>query len=362
MEPFDQQQITRALSAAAVDPSQWTMALETVAACTASYGVAVFPVAGPLPFVSKAPAMEESFETYVQDGWISRDVRYRGEAKFMREGVITDDDCVPAELRKRMPYYQDFLKPFNLTDWAAVRVGRGNLVWNLSIQRTPDQGPFSATELRWLAKLSNSLDSIVQTSTALGLAKGEAALHAFDFSERAAVLLDRRGSVVRANVAAEHLIGQGLQISERRIFCQDVRATDQLNRAIKAMLWSQETSSTPPVVFPKASGGKLVIYPMRLPGLTCSPLSAFHAILVISDTDAPHAAATTTFREVFDLTAAESQLAGAIAAGKDLETFSAERRISKETVRNQLKGIFLKTGTNRQAQLAVTLSTLIPKK
>jgi DNA-binding CsgD family transcriptional regulator len=101
---------------------------------------------------------------------------------------------------------------------------------------------------------------------------------------------------------------------------------------------------------------------MRLPGLTASPLSAFHAILAISDTDSPQAAAVSTLHDVFDLTAAEASLAVAIATGKDLEAFSRERGISKETVRNQLKSVFLKTGTNRQAQLAVTLSTLVSKK
>jgi DNA-binding CsgD family transcriptional regulator len=90
--------------------------------------------------------------------------------------------------------------------------------------------------------------------------------------------------------------------------------------------------------------------------------NSFHAILVISDTDLMRSAATTTLSEVFDLTAAESRLAVAIANGKDLESFSAERQLSKQTVRNQLKSIFLKTGTNRQAQLAVMLSNLIPKK
>jgi DNA-binding CsgD family transcriptional regulator len=101
---------------------------------------------------------------------------------------------------------------------------------------------------------------------------------------------------------------------------------------------------------------------MRLPGLTSSPLSAFHAILVISDTDQAHSAEAVTLRAVFDLTTAEARLAVAVASGKDLDTFSTERKLSKQTLRNQLKSIFLKTGTGRQAELAVMLSTLIPKK
>jgi len=166
---------------------------------------------------------------------------------------------------------------------------------------------------------------------------------------------------VRANAAAERLLGEDLQISSGRVLCRDPRSNDQLAGAIKALLWSEQATTTP-VVAPKASGGKLVIYPMRLRGLTTSPLSAFHAILVITDTDAVNSAATSTFRDVFDLTPAESRLAAAIATGKDLETFAIERQLSRQTLRTQLRSIFLKTGTNRQAQLAVMLSTLISKK
>jgi DNA-binding CsgD family transcriptional regulator len=362
MEPFDRQRLTRALSAAAIDPTHWAEALAAVAACTGSHGAVLLPVIGALPALAATTSMEDAMELYIGGEWHVRDERHRAVPSFLKKGVVTDDDCMPREVRKRSPYYQDFLGACNFTDWAGVRVGRDELVWCLSVQRTADQGPFSAIELTWLSELANSLDSVAQTSAALGLAKGESALDAFGFSERAAVLLDRRGSVVRVNDAAERLIGDDIQISGGRVLCRDPKSNERLALAIKDLLWSYKSSTTPPVVFPKASGGKFIVYPMRLPGLTSSPLSAFHAILVISDTDAVHAGAMLTVRQAFDLTAAEAHLAVAIAAGKDLETFSAERQLSKETVRNQLKSIFLKTGTNRQAQLAVMLSTLIPNR
>jgi DNA-binding CsgD family transcriptional regulator len=362
MDAFDRQRITHALTAAAVDPARWSEALETAATCTGSRGAVLLPVVGALPIVWATPSMAESVELYVKGGWISRDERYRAIAPFLKQGVATDDDCMPLEARKRSPFYQEFLAACHLTEWAGVRMGRGEWVWNLSLQRAPGQDPFSAPELQWLAKLSNTLDSVVQISAALGLARAEAALNAFDFSERAALLLDRSAHVIRINAAAERLIGEDLQISAGRVHCRDPKSNDLLGRAIKTLLWDPEASTAPPVVLQKVSGGRLVIYPMRLPGLTTSPLSAFHAILVISDTDVTHPAATVTLRDVFDLTAAESRLAVAVASGKDLETFSAERQLSKQTVRNQLKSVFLKTGTNRQAQLTVILSTLIPKK
>jgi DNA-binding CsgD family transcriptional regulator len=362
MDPFDQQRLTAALTAAAIDPSRWTEALETAAACTGSYGAILLPVVGTLPIVAATPSMDGCSELYIKDGWHSRDERYLAKATFLSKGVATDDDCMPLEARQRSPFYQEFLRPHNLTEWAGVRIGRGDLVWNLSLQRTPDQGPYSTIELRSLAELADSLDSVVRTSAALGMARGEAALDAFDFSARPALLLDRSGLVVRANEAAKQLIGEDVQISGGHVRSSDAHASERLNHAIRVLLWSHKASTVPPIIFPKASGGKLVIYPMRLPGLTSSPLSAFHAILVLSDTDVTHSATTTTLQQVFDLTASEAHLAVAMANGKDLETVAIERQISKETARNQLKSVFLKTGTNRQAQLAVMLSSLIPEK
>ena len=322
----------------------------------------MLPVVGALPIISATPSMDASADTYIRGGWQTRDERYRAKEAFLTRGVATDDDCMPNEARKRSPFYQEFLRACDLSGWAGVRVGSGDLVWNLSLQRKTDQEQYCPSELRWLSEWSRTLDSIVQICSALGLASGETALHAFDFSGRAALLLDRSGQVLRVNAAADRLLGEDLQISAGRIRCEDSRSNEVLSVAIRALFWCPDAVSLAPIVLRKLSGGRIVIYPMRLMGLTNSPLSAFHGILVISDTDLTQSAGMMSLREIFDLTAAEARLAVALARGQDLETFAGERGLSKETVRNQLKSIFLKTGTNRQARLATMLTGLVPTK
>lgn len=362
MDPFDLERITKALVSAALDQTRWPEAAETVAKCTDSYGAVLLPTVGTLPFISATASMEKCFEVYTNGGWLDHDERYRGTSRFLKYGVITDDDCVPAELRKRSPFYQDFLGRCGLSEFAGVRVGRGDRVWCLSVQRTARQSAFSKDELSWLAQLSNSLDSIAEVSCAFGLAKGEAALDAFQFCDRAALLLNRAGEVVRANLAAETLIGPDLNISRGRVRSSDRKATEQLDQSIRALLWTQIASVVPPIIFPKRTDGNLVIYPMRLHGLTDSPLSAFHAILVVVHTRAQRSLLATTLRILFDLTPAEARVATAIANGKDLASFALEAEVSKETVRNQLRAVLAKTGTRRQSELAAFLATLIPKK
>lgn len=362
MDSFDLDSITSTLVAASLDQSNWTDALGKVAELTNSFGAVLLPVIGDVPLLYGSSSMDRSFERYVEGGWINQDERYRGKMNFLRNGIMTDDDCLPEHVRKRSPFYQDFIAASGLTEFAGVRVGRRDDVWNLSIQRTKGQGQFSATELSALASLSDSLDSVVEVSRALGLAKGHAALDAFQFSDRAAVLLDRSGDVVHANGAAEALLGDDLKISQRRVVSHDRGATAVLDQALRTLLWTRKTSLVPPVVFPKSADGKLLIYPMRLKGLTDSPFSAFHAILVIVDPEASLDVPATTLRTAFNLTATESRLAVAIGGGSDLDAFAKRMAISKETARSQLKAIFAKTGVRRQHELAALLGTLIPKR
>lgn len=312
--------------------------------------------------MSLTPSMGKTFDRYIKEGWHAQDERYRGVESFLKRGVGTDNDCMSVDARKKSPFYQEFLAADNLTDYAGVRVGRGDNVWNLSLQRSPREGPYSKDELRSLARLSQMLDSIVKVSSALGFAKGEAVLDAFQFSETCGFLLNRKGEVVRVNPAAEELLGVDLQITNKRVRLRNAHETELLDRSIRALFWEADAPVVPPVVLSKESGGKLVVYPMRLPGLADSPLSAFHVILVVSDTDAQRSHSAATLRTVFNLTAAEARLATAMGNGRDVEAYAGSVGVSKETVRNQLKSIFLKTNTGRQAELVALLATLMPNR
>jgi DNA-binding CsgD family transcriptional regulator len=60
----------------------------------------------------------------------------------------------------------------------------------------------------------------------------------------------------------------------------------------------------------------------------------------------------------FDLTPAEARLASQIASGKTLADITRQQGSGRETLRSQLKAVFEKTGTARQAELALLLSKL----
>lgn len=57
------------------------------------------------------------------------------------------------------------------------------------------------------------------------------------------------------------------------------------------------------------------------------------------------------FRRLYQLTGAELRLTAALSVGLSLEAYSLKYQVSIHTTRSQLKSIFAKTGTRRQADL-----------
>jgi DNA-binding CsgD family transcriptional regulator/PAS domain-containing protein len=333
--------------------------MEDVAKATGSFGAALFPKEGPLPYLPISASLGKAFERYEGGGWIDRDLRYRGWSVLERSRVITDADFITEAEIKRHDYYQDFLAPCGLQDFAGVRIGTGTTLACLSIQRTFQQGAFQPAELQALRRLASQLDSVAATAQALSFARGEAAMTSFEMSGHAAILLGRKGDVVQVNAAAEALLGSDITISNRRLTSCHRDANANFEAAIKALIWNAEATTARPIALPRPGRSPLLAYCMRIPKLTDTPFSPFNAIVVLVDPDARSRPAAQTLQSGFGLTPAEARLAIALAAGADLKSEADRLGIAPGTVRKQLKSIFAKTGSRRQSELVAMLSRLL---
>jgi DNA-binding CsgD family transcriptional regulator len=97
----------------------------------------------------------------------------------------------------------------------------------------------------------------------------------------------------------------------------------------------------------------------RLPERDWSTKFAPRAILVLRDRHAGHAHGAKVLAGTFGLTAAETEVAVALAAGSSREAIAATRNVSPETLRAQLKSLYLKTGCRRETELALLVTTLL---
>ena len=361
MSAWNLERVEAAFAEAAVDPSLWVKALDVVTAETEAFGTVLLPGAGDvLPGMIHTDSMAPSAETYIRGGWHRRDERYKGIPTILRKGVSDDFDAMSADRMGRHPYYQEFLRPHGLHWFAGVRILCGEKLWVLSINRSIHQGPFSPEQKEHLVRLAQSLPTSVAIARTLGAANSSTALDAFELGRMAAILIDRHGKVIRPNQAAEGMLRGDVRVRDRKIVCTDASATAALDRALHEIMFRRDAPGlAPPVKLPRTGRRPLLAYPGRLPAMAANPLSDCQALVVLVDPDARRTPDAALLRGAFELTDAEARLAARLAAGDPLDDVCDCLRIAKETGRNHLKSIFAKTGTHRQSELVVMLSSLL---
>jgi DNA-binding CsgD family transcriptional regulator len=106
-----------------------------------------------------------------------------------------------------------------------------------------------------------------------------------------------------------------------------------------------------PVIIARNGAPWLLIEAMPVTSASNEIFEGCRALLVVSDLSRPSMTDAALLSLVFGLTSAEARLAAAICGGQDLDAASSSFGVSRETLRSQLKTVFAKTGSRRQAEL-----------
>jgi DNA-binding CsgD family transcriptional regulator len=350
--------LTDAFVAAALDPGQWGAAMDIASDATGSFGATLLSLRRVTSDLQMSASVGEVVEDYIGKGWIQRDERIQSIPTILRRGVSSEFDFTTSDDMARSPYYQDFLGRHRLKWFAGVKMGEDEDAWGLCLQRTITQGPFSPDELRRLAELSRRLAGATALANAFGRARVESALAAFDVSRTAVVAIDRLGEVLRLNRSAERLLGPDLQVAKKRLVSSNRDATAALDRALHALIWTIGEAFHAPVVLPRRIGRPMIAYPCRAPAEALIGLSACVGFVVLIDPDARFAPDEKALVSAFKLTPAEARLAVRFLARESLEAAAEDLGISIDTARNQLKGVYQKTGVRRHSEIIALLSRL----
>ena len=183
-----------------------------------------------------------------------------------------------------------------------------------------------------------------------GMSPEKTLLDVLDQLNCGGLLLDRSGSVLQFNAVAERCF-------ERHAEVQKSRDKGWATRALRQLLGKVigRKQSTTPVALPNDAWRPIVAHMVSLPNAEDQPS---RTLLVLLDLDECLRPDPELLRQVFHLTNAEARLAARLACGACLEEIAEAHGISIGTARAQLKAIFAKTQTSRQAELAVLISRL----
>lgn len=290
---------------------------------------------------------------------------------LVRPGAILDgDELVERAILQKTEYYSDFGQRHGLT---RVLVGTimldGPFASVISLIRDDRAAPHGAEERRLLGALMPHLTRAMQMHRRLApvsLLHG-AAVDALDRLGTAVILLDECGRTMFVNRAAERILRarDGLQVEEGCLVAAGCQERDDLRCLI---LRAARTTAGQAL---HSGGAMSVARPsLRRPyHVLVTPLGRRHAApdgqgaavaVFVADPDDRAQSENDVLMRLFRLTPAEARLAAMLGTGVVLADAADALGIGRETARTQLRSVFAKTGTTRQAELVRVIGRACP--
>lgn len=350
------------LGDAVVDPAAWPSVMEDMSRAVGAVGAVLLQGDVRTPDVPRTPGVSEAIDAYFRDGWHRRDVRAERAVPLALRGqpVVIDQDILSLDELRKDAFYNECCMPNGLQWWAVVCCWAGTALWGFSLQRTPAQGPFEPEDKRVLAQISRRLSEAATLSQAVSRSVLTGIASALNLVQQPAVIVDRLGFVLDTNAAAEQLFDSEICVHNRRLCLADKCAKAELERFVDATRIAGDTDPLPagPIVVRRQLRPPMLIRILPIEAAARSPFLGARAVLMLLDLGERSAPHSGLLAQVFALTAAEAKLASLIGAGHSIERAADRLGISSMTARTQLKAVFAKTDTHRQAELAALLSRL----
>ncbi len=223
----------------------------------------------------------------------------------------------------------------------------------------PEEVSLEAEEGRILALFSRRLIEIAALSRT-GM-KDASASDALDVLRQPALLIDGAGFVVQSNAALQGFADGDIRVRDRRLYIRDLDARNNLQSFVDRIKNGFVTAlpAVEPIVVPRRDQLPVIlrIWPIERPARWPSP--DVRALLTLNALGPKPGPPASILAKAFRLTPSEAKLASIIARGVAPETAARELNVSRETVRNQLKSVFAKTGTHRQGELVALLLQVV---
>ena len=301
--------------------------------------------------------------------YVTRDIRWPTISRLKPQDVYIDDGQMPFDSVRRSEIFNDY---FRLVD-GGYAVG-ANLFQDasrfcvLSVHRSIASGGFDESYSERFRRVTPHFIRALQMHRQFARAKSvsNALGAALDHFAMAVLLVDANGKIIFLNAFAELLLNQPgcpLKVESLRLHANSSSATAILRQDIKTVIdLARGKPITPPQirslsrVADEGAPIWLMIAPARHPerfGLSVyEPL----AIIFVADPSISLPNEPEAMIKQFGLTTAEAQVVVKLMSGNNLDKIAEHRRVSRETVRVQIRSILDKTDTRSQSQLIALLS------
>jgi len=275
--------------------------------------------------------------------------------------VVPAEFMLPQRDLIKTEFYSDFLRPAQLDSGVGVTVEQSGtrhmIVSILFPQRTAEHDGDAVGRLQ---RLVPHLLRVAQLNRQFGglEARALAAETALDRLATALIVVHANGRIVYLNPPAERIIaaGDGLTVLGQTLATTSASESQALQQLIKSAALTLHNGTAAPggvMRLSRTSGGapyEVLVTPLPESAFART-LGAALAAVFVRDPETKTVTSVEWLQHLHRLSPAEARLMQTLLAGDSLDDAADRLGVGKETVRSQLKAIFLKTGTNNQGEL-----------
>jgi DNA-binding CsgD family transcriptional regulator len=291
--------------------------------------------------------------------WVTPVYEPRGD-RYVRSGfrVVNQSDLFTDDEVRRSRFHQVIAKPAGLLHWACGIFSAEGRYWCMPISRGTE--PFSPDELVPLAEVAQRMARIVSFSIKICRSNAQNEINTLERVGCAAVLIDCHGRVRQINRHVDELLCSDFSVRHSKLWASGSGNLARLDHFMHEIEHSKRCGGPlpQPVILAREGSPWLFIQALPLTGRSMEIFDGCRSILLITDLTRPQFNGAAVLGMIYGLTNAEARLAAALCEGHDIATVAAMFEVSDQTLRGQLKTIFAKTGSRRQAELVARLANL----
>ena len=279
---------------------------------------------------------------------------HKGQAAVLEHQLSTEHE------RRTHPYYQETARPAARDWWAISSFMVSDRSWCFPVYRSDKRGPFTPEEAQYLAIVGPRIALIISMAEKFAVFQTRAGLSGLEQARCAAFVIDFKGHVLNMNRRAEELLGDDLRLSGRRLVLSDPSSNLYLQRLVgRSVSAGKGNNEAPAPILVECNGEPwCLMEAVPMTALVSAFFSAAKFLLLVTKLKASGPPDESVLRNALGLTPAEVRLAHVLSAGHDLEKAVAILGIKMPTARSQLRSIFSKTNTRRQAELMSLMARL----
>lgn len=343
-----------------LEPALWSEAIQGITdafAASTTGLVACDPLEHSFPFAIADPrASSEALEAY-QDYYSRIDDLAAAMQKRTAGEVVTEEMVIGDGPLRRSEIWNDFYLRHDFAHHiGGYAINERRMTASLVIYRSALSSRFDDEDIRRMQLILPHVTIALRCLFKLRSETSRASVttDALDMLAVSLMVVDERARLLWANASADRLLAErdGLSLDKGELIAVNGSHTAMLRRSIREAASSGELRP-PRAAFslPRTSGaGALPVIVSPVTRRLFGDVKRICMIL-IDRASAGSQGLERALREAWQLTPAEAAIAAALVAGESMQEISDRRAVSISTVRSQMKQIFAKTGTRRQADL-----------